>query len=252
MKFSFIKELSPHLKGQSEENGISVSSSIRVEYNEKTESYICHFNSNIQNNGDERIMAVSFKTEFFNKDDECISTYNHDYHGISCPIYPGNSVSFEHGFQEKMGSRPVRISITITSIKNELEEPPVHLPQQGEYLYQCINDEYVNNILNNKPVEINVGLSMNISMAFQKTDDKEFIDRFVEEFVKVRFSGEAGVFMTDSSNGVYFTFADGHKAGFGMIRSAYEMRVHNREFLFQLADCEGMFMMMRSLFNFRR
>lgn len=253
MRFDYVKELRPDLKGQStEENGVTVSSSIHIQYNEKTESYICSFNSEIQNNGNERIMAVLFKAEFFNEYDECICTYNHEYHGINCPIFPGSNVSFEHGFQDRMGSRPVRTVLTVTRIKNEIEEPPVHLPQRGEYLYQCINDEYVNNILSNRPVEINIGLSMNISMAFQKTDDKEFIDRFIDEFMKVRFSGEGGSFMTDSSNVVQFIFADGHKAGFSMIRSAYEMNVHNREFLFQLEDCQGMFVLMRSLFGFRR
>ena len=102
-----------------------------------------------------------------------------------------------------------KISIEVLEIKDTSEVKPLHVPQKGEYLYEALNNEHINNIKNERPTAIHIVIDHMGAQEIADVTDEETLDALISEFVKIKIANETNEFVTDNYNGVGFEFADG-------------------------------------------
>ena len=234
-KPDFIKQL-PDLKGDSESfEGISVSCLINVEYNEKTENYIFSLASTITNEAEKQISAIVFQVDFINGD-EVLYTDSEYWNGVDKAIGKGQSVLFESGFQTGLKAKPEKIKVRVTQIKDIIEQPLYHLPLPGEYLYLALNDEHINRIKEDLPVNVTVSIGNVAGIRQQKVDDPEMIAKLVELFTQIQIGEQTLMMVTDNDNALFFEFKDGYKCSVRFNMNNLELHVFNRYFLYTLVN----------------
>lgn len=234
-KPDFIKQLND-LMGESENfEGISVSCLYKVEYNEKTESHIFHLNSVIRNEGDKEISAVVFEVDFINGE-QVLHTSTEFWNGVDKAIIKGKSVNYEGGFQSRLEGKPEKISVRIKQIKDTVEQPLIHLPLPGEYLYQAINDEHINKIKEDLPVTVTVSIGNVAGTRQQKIDDPEQIRQLVELFSQIQIGGQTYMMATDCDNALFFEFIDGYKYPVRFNMGNLELNFFHRYYMYTLVN----------------
>ena len=226
-----------NMKGSAEKevNGIYITVTAEVDYNSRTESHIIHLKSEISNHGDKSIMNVRYKVDFLDRSGIVRCTVNPTWNGQDSPLKPGESIIHEYGFQDKFhGNAPVSMNVTITEVLTEDEMPPVHLPLPGEYWYQAINDDHINQIKQDKPVKIQFYIDHMGAREEANITDPELIDEIVDVFCNVKIAKESNSFVTDNYNGILFTFKDGTESWISLNLTTYEMSAYKVQHLYDL------------------
>ena len=236
-----------HIKGSAEKavEGIYITVSAEVDYNEKTESHIIHLKSEITNQGDEPVMNVRYKVDFLDRTGVVRCTVNPTWNGQDTPLKPGESVTHEYGFQDKFnGNGPVSTYVTITEVLTEAEMPPIHLPLPGEYWYEAINDEHINHIKEDKPARIEFYIDHMGAREEADITDPELIDEIVNAFCNVKIAQESYTFVTDNYNGILFTFKDGTESWISLNLTTYEMSAYRMMHYYDLDQFEPLWQLM--------
>ena len=130
------------------------------------------FSGTIENNSDEGIMRVVYTFALLDENGEEFRSFAEVYDGEDTAIEPHTTVAFSHsGIRWGPQSVPAAVSVGISSVKTETELPPAHIPQEGEYLFQTLDDEKLARIKEEPPVS----LSFHVRTLTAVTQEKTFI-----------------------------------------------------------------------------
>lgn len=118
------------------------------------------------------------------------------------------------------------------------ETPSVSLPQKGDYLYQAVNKEYLQNIREEQPVEIILRIDHMGAGEVADITDPDTIQQMVDLFCEIRIGDETQEWVTDNYNGVQFIFADGTKEGISLNLKNLELSVSKEYRMYELVDLD--------------
>ena len=207
-------------------NGIQIDlTNVKTKPNGTTGFTVVEVYTTIKNLSKEKISRISYEFQVYDKDNKMMKSYNFYYYGDDKSLDEGQSVKDYHGFQDKFESKPASYKVKIIEASNTEEFPLVHVPQPGEYLYQVIVNEKMNNIKNELPVNIHVHIDHMGAADVADVNDIETIQRLVDLFTDIKIYEETNKFVTDNYNWVKFTFADGSESGISLNLYTYETRL---------------------------
>ena len=216
---------------------VEIMQDFEKKYNEKTESYVISMETVIKNIGTENLMEVSYQVDIKDKDGNIIDTVSPKWTGENIPLYPDQTINHHYGFQDKFdGKEPVSTEVKVIGVKTDKEITPIHLPEPGEYWYQAINNEYVNNIKEKHPTKIKVIIDhMGAQDVFEVKDEEE-INKLVDAFTKIKIAQETTTWVTDNYNWICFTFEDGTEVNLSLNLYNYDMFAYGHEHLYELEN----------------
>ncbi len=229
-------------------NGVSVSlGEYHIEKNKRSGSTVFQMNFIIENGSADEIMEVSFDVDYFDAKGELVESSHVSYNAQDAPIPPGGKAEHYYGFQDKIDSPPRTLAIKVTGTSTSEEVPPVHLPQEGEYLYEALNNEHVNNIDKEMPVKVDMLIDHGGMSETAAITDPEAIAGIVEAFMKIKIGRETDEFATDNYNGFSFTFSDGETAFISLNLMNLEVSAYGNYHLYELEDFGGFWRLMNEL-----
>ena len=229
----------------SSEDKITIQTTAETEFNEKSESTVFHLNSVLTNEGMDSLMEIKYQVDFLDSEGNLILSTHPTWDGMDSPLKPGCSTAHPYSFQQKLnGSIIHSAKVSLLSVKNDQEVPPVHIPQPGEFLYMVHQDPHINSIKEELPIEVLTVIDYGGNQIHNTYTDPDEIRAFVDEFVKIKIHDHTGCFVTDNYNGIFFKFADGSSSGVRLILASYETHIHGREYLFTLEDFDAVWLIM--------
>ncbi|MBP5280709.1 MAG: hypothetical protein J6Z03_09515 [Erysipelotrichaceae bacterium] len=230
-KPDFIKKLDDLKAEIDSPEGIHLSCVIRVEYNEKTESYIFSIGSQLRNDSEKELTSITFQIDFL-ADDVLLHSDREFWYGVDHALGKGMSEAYQSGFQTRMDKAPEKIGLSVTETKDVSELPLYHLPLPGEYLYQAINDDHINHIDEQLPSAVIVQRGSVAGIRSDRIEDPEQIRQLVGSFCRMQIVGRVYQMVTDNDNGLFFEFPDGYKYGVRFNMDNLELYVHRRYYLY--------------------
>lgn len=194
----------------------------------------------IGNNSDEGIMQVNYTIALIDDNGEEFDSVELNYDGEDAAIPPQSAVDFsQDNFTWFRETVPAAVRISISSVKSETELPPVHVPKAGEYLYQAIGDENLENIKEEPPVEIIFHVDHGGNGMTAVINEGNVIDRAIELFCEIRIREESGVFTTDNYNGIGFKWKDGSDIYISLNLANLEYSIHSTIHTYELEHLDG-------------
>lgn len=219
------------------ETGVSaVLTSINEDHDSKNDFSLMSADVLIKNDSDIGIMSVRGKIFLYDANGDVMYEYPFSFNGQDTPIAPGGEKSISLLFRLPGQGGVKQASVIIIETKDEVELPPKHVPQQGEYLYQAVNNDYINNMGNNRPVKITVIIDHGGDRSFAVYDSSPDLDDMIINFMKIKIGEESYSFVTDNYNSVVFEFADGTEASISLNLTDLEISIYGTMRLFKLTD----------------
>ena len=192
----------------------------------------------ILNKSGQDIMEVFFEMEFYDKSGKLLGTRGMFYLEDE-PILNGdkarqNNSRYILDFNEK----PAACSIHIKSYKTTKEMPPVHVPQEGEYLYQAMDNDHLRNLSENKPVKITVHIDQMGYGREANFTGENTLNEVVDAFIKMRVGSDDAPMVTDNYNWIRFEWEDGAKYMVRLNLKALEYEIYGRYHSYYLTGDE--------------
>lgn len=128
------------------------------------------------------------------------------------------------------------VRLSILSVKTAEELPPVHVPKAGEYLYQALDNEHVQNITGEMPVMFDLWIDRGGARSEGEITDPDTIRSLVDAFIKIRIREETDEFVTDNYNGFSMTFADGEQYSVSLNLYNLEYNIYGTYHIYRLGD----------------
>ena len=213
--------------------GVVVSADINTGKN-KAGNTVYDLVCNITNNSDLELMYVKFCIHFLDKGGNELFVFTPAWKAEEHPLKKNETATYEVAFQEE--HKAEKISIEILETKDTSEISPQHVPQKGEYLYEALNDEHINNIKNEKPVSMYIQIDHMGAQEVADITDEEKLNRLVEEFVKIKIGDPTDLFVTDNYNGIGFMFADGATYYMSLNMYNLETNINGNMHMYELED----------------
>ncbi|MBO4360289.1 MAG: hypothetical protein J5822_05370 [Eubacteriaceae bacterium] len=190
----------------------------------------------IKNDSDIGIMSVHGKIFLYDAKGDVMFEYPFSFNGQDTPIAPGEERELSYLFRLPGQGGVKQASVIIIETKDEIELPPKHVPQQGEYLYQAVNNEYINNMGVNRPVKLTVIIDHGGDRSYAVYDSSPELDEMIIRFMKIKIGEESYTFVTDNYNSVVLEFADGTEASVSLNLTDLEVNIYGAMRLFKLTD----------------
>lgn len=216
------------------DQGVEVSTTIKKEKHPGTGFYIYECTTTLKNQTEEDLMNIYYALHLCDQDGNELDVVNATWNGQDTPLKPNESVKHEHSFQVEADARTVKV--TINEVKTASEQPPIHLPQKGEALYQAINDEYMHQFDVELPIKIEGWIDQMGAVRRAIFEEKEDIQTVVDAFKLITIEEESQEWVTDNYNGVIFTFADGHQTTISFNLKNYEMNEYGKQHIYTLSN----------------
>ena len=207
--------------------------------------YVMNVLTDITNNSDKDIMEVKYTISILDDNGDVLYDVKFFYIGQDKAIEKGQSVKDDTGTQFDLNGKPAGYSVTITEIKDSNEMPPVHLPVEGEPLYQAMNNEHLNNIKEDKPVLITLNIDHGGDLTSYEVDDAEKIDELVNLFAAISIKKETNEYVTDNYNSIVMQFADGTEAYISLNLNNLETSAYNQPHIYELNNLAPFIDMMK-------
>ena len=192
----------------------------------------------IRNESDSDIMEVYYEMTFFDRNGENIGSKKMFYLD-EIPIPMGESVESSNSrFVVELSEKAEQAEIAITGYKTTEEMPPIHIPQEGEYLYQAMDCENLNELPDKMPVEVTVNIDQ---MGYQRRatfTEGNGLEEAVEAFLKIKIGPDDAPMVTDNYNWFLFKWEDGTGYMIRLNLDAMEYNVYGREHSYYLEDAE--------------
>ncbi|MBQ2658318.1 MAG: hypothetical protein IJF87_07115 [Erysipelotrichaceae bacterium] len=219
---------------KTEEKGIEIlMKDINVKENTKTGFTLIQLNTLITNRSDNEISAVTYELQLLDGNGELIKSYKKTYFGEDKSISRDQSVSDYYGFQDRLEKQPEAYALKVVEVKDTEELPLIHLPLPDEYLYQAIGLERLDSELPNRILVYidHMGAREEINI-----EGEENLTIITDLFCKIKIAKETDAWVTDNYNGIIFYFADGTSKSISLNLYNLEIRNHNIEHIYELAD----------------
>lgn len=196
------------------------------------------FNSSVRitNGSDKAVMKVRYDISILDKAGNELHTFPLSYLNVESAVEPGESVFDKRGYQQVIEGKPYKAVITVVSLSGEDEIPPVHLPQKGEYLYQCLNSDSLSKIDSEPPASVFIRIDRGGSEAVADLRSEAEIKEAVELFAEITIAAETQEFVTDNYNAVTFTFNDGSSKTVSFNLKNLEVGYYNETHIYELED----------------
>lgn len=116
------------------------------------------------------------------------------------------------------------------------EKPPVHIPQEGEFLYQAMDSEYLNRLPENAPVRITAHIDqMGYGREAVFTEDCGLTEA-IEAFLKIKVGADDAPMVTDNYNWILFEWEDETTCLIRINLDALECYIDGRYYSYYLED----------------
>lgn len=163
----------------------------------------------IRNETDKDIMKVRYEIVFF--DAEGIELGKDKLYFVTDnPILSGSeTVQDDCRFELKFTEVPDHAEICALEYKTTEDIPPIHVPEEGEYLYKALNCENLNALPDLLPERITVNVDR---MGFEQKAVFEAgngLEEAVAAFMKIRVGEDDAPSVTDNYNWFLFEWEDG-------------------------------------------
>ena len=200
--------------------------SISLKKNENTGYTVVEAKVKLTGNNDKGIVAVHGVYHFLDANDNETSTARFYYIRPNKPIEKGETIVVDDGFQSKIEGDVKKVYIEITEVKDSEQLPPKHLPEIGEYLYQALNSENLNNIKESLPTKVVYVYDQMGFRTYYTVEDPEDIQKVVNAFTNIKIKAETNSVATDSYNSIVFSFGD-KESYVSLMHAVLEVSVYN-------------------------
>ena len=233
MFLSFLTGCSSTLKSNPNTglNDVDIATSVKTGKN-KQGNTVYDVVTTVTNNSDKEIMDVKYRLSFQDKSGNELFSFTFSWNGENKPLLKGEKGTSEVSFQHQ--EKAEKLAAEIVEVKDSTEMPPLHVPEKGEYLYQALNNEHINNLDKELPVIIEGVIDHMGAQEIAEVLDEETIKELVDEFKLIKIGNETNTFVTDNYNGIRFTFADGSEYYISLNLTTLEIRIYGKEHLYEL------------------
>ena len=207
--------------------------SISAKKNENTGYTLIEAKVKLTGNSDKGAVAIHGKYHFLDSNDNEVDTSNFYYIRVNKAIEKGETIIVEDGFQDKLEGEIKKVYLEITDVADVDELPPKHLPEAGEYLYQALNNEDINNIKEQLPTKIMYVYDQMGFRTYYTVEDPEAIQKAVAAFCNITIKGETFEMATDSYNSIVLTFGE-KEAYVSFCHAVLEVSVYNEHHGYEL------------------
>lgn len=189
--------------------GVTVTLNEVAMWQEESYRYNLAYDVTIKNDSSEDIMSVMYAVTLFDADGNEIRSFAKIYDGEDHVLAAGEET--DDSFEGVAGKdhAPATVTVEVTSVTTAAELPPVHLPQEGEYLYQAIGDDKLANIEEEPPVKMTFHQDQGGAGKTALFSDGGSLSQAIDLFCDIRIGAESGEWVTDNYNYVAFEWADG-------------------------------------------
>ena len=127
------------------------------------------------------------------------------------------------------------------SIQAKNNEPteemfPIHVPQEGEYLYQAMASEHLNNLPEEEPVRITVHIDQ---MGYGREaifGEESGLAEAIHTFLKIKVGPDDAPMVTDNYNWIRFEWEDGSDYMIRLNLYALEYTIDDKYHSYHLTD----------------
>ena len=116
------------------------------------------------------------------------------------------------------------------------EAAPVHIPEEGEYLYQALDSEHLNNLPEEEPIRITVHIDQ---MGYGREavfEEESGLAEALEAFLKIKVGADDAPMVTDNYNWIWFEWEDEAEYLIRLNLDALELYIDGRYYSYYLAD----------------
>ncbi len=232
------------LQAAGEKDGIRVEVKIDTEKN-KPGNTVYHIYSSFTNSSDREVMYIKYKLSFLDKDGTELFAMHPAWKGQDAPLIGEMTGKDEIHIQDP--KKADRIEVEIVEVKDVSQIAVVHVPQFGEYLYEALNNENLNNLNNELPAGIKIIIDHMGARAIADVTDEETLTILTDAFCKVKIGNDGGMWVTDNYNGLEFTFKDGSTYYLSLNLVNLEYSINGVQHIYELINFEEFWMMCRRL-----
>lgn len=216
------------LGSPAEMDGVAVALEKAAAGRSDTGGFTYSFSGTIENNSDEGIMEVVYTLTFIDTAGEEFRSFAEVYDGEDTAIPPHGKIGFSHDdIRWGPQSVPASISLGIRDVKTETELPPAHVPREGDYLYQTLDDPKLANMKAEPPVELSFHVDQSGYGRTAVFRQGSGLDRAMELFCDIRIGEESGEWVTDNYNWINLTWEDGTNTIVSLNLNKLEYSVHS-------------------------
>ena len=122
------------------------------------------------------------------------------------------------------------------SNKTTEEAPPIHIPEEGEYLYQALDSEHLNNLPKEEPIRITVHIDQ---MGYGREavfEEESGLAEAIEAFLKIKVGADDAPMVTDNYNWIWFKWEDETDYLIRLNLDALELYIDGRYYSYYLVD----------------
>ena len=122
------------------------------------------------------------------------------------------------------------------SSKATEEAALIHIPEEGEYLYQALDSEHLNNLPEEEPVRITVHIDQ---MGYGREavfEEESGLAEAIEAFLKIKVGADDAPMVTDNYNWIWFEWEDETEFLIRLNLDALELYIDGRYYSYYLAD----------------
>ena len=205
----------------------------------ETGAFEYSFRGSILNNLDEGIMQVIYTFALIDEAGEEFRSFSEVYDGQDTAIAAHTLIGFTHdGIRWGKQSVPAAVKVNISSVKTEAELPPANVPKKGEFLYQALGDEKLENIKEEPPVELSFHIDQGGYGRTATFTAGEALDQAVELLCGIQIGEESGEFVTDNYNWIWLKWEDGSSTGISLNLHNLEYNIHSSIHTYELEYLE--------------
>ena len=214
---------------------------VEIKKNDKTGFVIVQVGTLIKNLSEENITKIHYEFQVFDKENNLMKTYNFYYYTDDRSLDKGQSVKDYHGFQDRFEKTPYSYKVKVIDYKNIDEFPLVHVPKEGEHLYQILNDDNMKNIKDNLPVNIHIHIDQMGMADVADINDIDTIERLVAMFCNIKIAKETNEVVTDNYNWISFKFKDDSECVINLNLRNYETKLPSGYHIYELENITEFF-----------
>ncbi len=167
----------------------------------------------VDNGTKKDLSEVFFAADYLDEKGNLIASGLHFYSEDEAVPAGGSAKKEESRFVMEFGGKtPSSVNVRVTSVKTTEERPLMHVPEQGEYLYQAMSDEKLANIRKEPPKEMEIGIDQ---MGYLRTavfTAEDGLEEAVNLFTEIKIGSPDAPDVTDNYNYILFTWKDGSKS----------------------------------------
>ena len=192
----------------------------------------------IRNGSGSDLMEVFYEVTFFGKDGSELGAVRMFWLGEEPLPAGGEATQDDSRFVLPFADDPARAEVRVTGFKTAEEMPPIHVPEEGEYLYAAVNSGRMHAMAEDKPVRVTVHIDQGGYGREAVFDSEPLLGQAVDAFLKIRVGADDAPMVTDNYNWFLFEWADGERYGIRLNLDAFEYDVYGRYHSYYLTGAE--------------